>query len=80
MSKNITKISELSTEKYLESIDSDVSRYFYSRREFGTKVEIEGVEYVFTSNSIEDLDKLVDEKKREIILEKRNKNIDDIIK
>lgn len=80
MSKKITKISELSTEKYLESIDSDVSRYFYSRREFGTKVEIEGVEYVFTSNSIEDLDKLVDEKKREIILEKRNKNIDDIIK
>jgi hypothetical protein len=77
MNKKITNISDLTTEKYLESIDYGT---FYIKREYGTKVEIDGAEYAFKGESQEELDKLIEEKKNEIKSKKRDNKIDDIIK
>jgi hypothetical protein len=59
MKKKITSISDLTMEKYLESVDAQPSSFQYlSRREYGTKVEIDGNEYSFSASSEEELDKL----------------------
>ncbi len=64
--------------KNKESIaESDI---FYTKREYGTKVEIDGIEYAFKVESQEELDKLIEDKKNEIKSKKRDIKIDEIIK
>jgi hypothetical protein len=81
MGKNITGISDLTIEKYLESVDSQSQAVqIRSRREYGTAVEIDGVKYAFSASSEEELDRLVEDKRNEIRSEKRSIRIDDIVK
>jgi hypothetical protein len=64
MKKKITSISDMTMEKYLESVDAQPSSFKYlSRREYGTKVEIDGNEYGFSASSEEELDKLIEDKR-----------------
>jgi hypothetical protein len=81
MKKKITGISDLTMEKYLESVDAQPLTFQYlSRREYGTKVEIDGSEYAFSAGSEEELDRLVEDKRNELRSEKRRIRIDDIVK
>jgi hypothetical protein len=64
MKKKITSISDMTMEKYLESVDAQPSSFKYlSRREYGTQVEIDGNEYGFSASSEEELDKLIEDKR-----------------
>jgi hypothetical protein len=81
MKKKITSISDLTMEKYLESVDAQpLTLQYLSRREYGTKVEIDGNEYAFIAGSEEELDRLVEDKRNELRSEKRRIRIDDIVK
>lgn len=81
MKKKITSLSDLTIEKYLESVDAQPSSFQYlSRREYGTQVEIDGNEYSFSASSEEELDKLIEDKRNELRCQKRHIRIDDILK
>lgn len=77
MNNKIQSLSQIDNNTLIESIE--YNKLFYSKRSFGTKVEMDGVEYVFYSEEFDDLDKMIDNKRVEIISQKRDDKISIIV-